>query len=200
MFGSVEKQVSWLPFQYKQCTKEKKESINEMLLMETRCIIPMGLDRIACCTEWCMQQGIIPIIIIIYPGVFSCVGEGRRKSTVKSNVLKCPSVLWLNNAAIKRETPSIWRCVLPPCSNGTLFLLTILAFSCKLPEVQYSIANGCYSRCMDKLFLCCKDRYIFHSSYCIGYQLQLERVLAGQDELEAAARNSLWSKAPCWSL
>lgn len=101
MFGSVEKQVSWLPFQYKQCTKEKKESINEMLLMETRCIIPMGLDRIACCTEWCMQQGIIPIIITIYPRVFSCIGEGRRKSTVKSNVLKCPSVLWFNNAAIK---------------------------------------------------------------------------------------------------
>lgn len=93
MFGSVEKQVSGLPFQYKQCTKEKKESINEMLLMEARCIIPMGLDRLVCCTEWCMQQGIKPIIIIIYPQVFSCIGEGRSKPAVISNVLKWPSAL-----------------------------------------------------------------------------------------------------------
>lgn len=103
MFGSVEKQVSWLPFQYKQCTKGKKESINEMLLMETRCILPMGLDRIACCTEWCMQQGITLLIIIItiYPWVFSCTGEGRSKPAVISNVLKWPSALWFNNATIK---------------------------------------------------------------------------------------------------
>lgn len=101
MFGSVEKQVSWLPFQYKQCTKEKKESINEMLLMETRCIIPMGLGRMACCTEWCRQQGIIPIIITIYPWVFSCIKEDRRKPAVISNVLKWSSAFWFNNAAIK---------------------------------------------------------------------------------------------------
>lgn len=64
-----------------------------MLLMETRCIILMGLDRIACCTEWCMQQGIIPIIIIIYPWVLSGISEGRRKPAVISSVLKWSSAL-----------------------------------------------------------------------------------------------------------
>lgn len=144
MFGSVEKQVSRLPFQYKQCTKEKKESINEMLLMETRCILPAGLDRTACCTEWCMQQGIIPIIIIIYPWVFSCLGEGRRKPAVVNNVLEWPSALWFNNAAIKGKLLS-YTAVL--CLLGLIDLYFLNNFGLFLQAVRSAEHRCCDQHC-----------------------------------------------------
>lgn len=100
MFGAVQKQVPWLHFQYSSVLKKKK--INKWNAVDGKQMYPShGTGQITMVFRVVHAARDAYTKTIINSWVFSCIGEGRRKPAVVSNVLMWPGALWFNNAAIK---------------------------------------------------------------------------------------------------